>query len=107
MPRGGKRPGAGVKPTWKNGRTKTIRVPIAIAEDVLKLARELDEAGYIESDTGSKVLDLSGITVPEIKGRKFVFLSDLVKSGYEVKPKKLADRVIDEIYKNQLAKYDF
>lgn len=107
MSRGGKREGAGGKPTWKNGKTKTIRVPIAIAEEVLKLAKELDEKGYIESDTESKVLDLSRITTPEIRGRKFVFLSDLVKSGHELKPKKLADRVIDEIYKNQLAKYDF
>lgn len=91
MPRGGKRPGAGVKPTWKNGRTKTIRVPIAIAEDVLKLARELDDKGFIEHGTESKVLDLSEITIPEIRGKRFVFLSDLLMSGYEIYPIKWAE----------------
>lgn len=91
MPRGGKRPGAGVKPTWKNGKTKTIRVPIAIAEDVLKLAKELDEKGFIESDTESKVLDLSGLIAPEIRGRRFVFLDDLLRTGYEIHPLKLAE----------------
>lgn len=93
MPRGGKRPGAGSKPTWKNGKTKTIRVPIAIAEEVLELAKELDEKGVIERDTDSKVLDLSGIIAPEIRGRRFVFLDDLLKAGYEIHPLKLAEVV--------------
>lgn len=102
MPRGGKRPGAGVKPTWKNGKTKTIRVPIAIAEDVLKLAKELDEKGFIESDTNSKVLSLSGITLPQIKGKTFVFLQDLIRAGYEIKPIRLAEKLIEEIYKEEI-----
>jgi hypothetical protein len=93
MPRGGKRPGAGSKPTWKNGKTKTIRVPIAIAEEVLRLAKELDDKGTIECDTDSKVLDLSGIIAPEIRGRRFVFLDDLLKIGYEIHPLKLAEVV--------------
>jgi len=104
MTRGGKRPGAGVKPTWKNGKTKTIRVPIAIAGQVLGLARELDEKGFIECDTVSKMVNLSGVAVSQLKGKTFVFLQDLIKEGYEIKPEKLADRVIDEIYKDQLAK---
>lgn len=86
MSRGGKRKGAGGKPTWKNGKTKTIRVPIVLAEEVLNYARELDEKGVIEDDTESKMLDLSGITVPEIRGRRFVFLSDLLRAGYEIHP---------------------
>ena len=107
MSRGGKRPGAGGKPTWKHGKTKTIRVPIALADEVISFARELDEKGIIEHDTDSKMIDLSGITVSQIRGKSFVFLSDLVKSGYYVKPEKLAERVIDEVYKEQLAGYDF
>jgi hypothetical protein len=91
MSRGGKREGAGGKPTWKNGKTKTIRVPVVLAEEILRIARELDEKGVIEHDTESKVLDLSGITVPEIRGKRFVFLSDLVRSGYEVYPLKWAE----------------
>ena len=46
MPRGGKRPGAGVKPTWKHGKTKTIRVPVALAEQILEFARKLDIGNY-------------------------------------------------------------
>ncbi len=99
MPRGGKREGAGGKPTWKNGKTKTIRVPVVLAEEVLRIARELDEKGTIEHDTESKVLNLSGIIVPEIRSRRFVFLSDLLKVGYEIYPLKLADIVRAEILK--------
>lgn len=29
---------------WRNGATKTIRVPIVLAEQVIALARELDES---------------------------------------------------------------
>jgi hypothetical protein len=97
MPRGGKREGAGGKPTWKNGKTKTIRVPVVLAEEILRMARELDETGVIERDTESKVLDLSGITVPEIRGRRFVFLSDLLMSGYEIHPLKWAESARAEL----------
>lgn len=97
MPRGGKREGAGGKPTWKNGKTKTIRVPIVLAEEILRIARELDEKGVIERETRSKVLDLSGITVPEIRGKRFVFLSDLVRLGYEIHPLKLAEVIRAEL----------
>jgi hypothetical protein len=102
MPRGGKREGAGGKPTWKSGKTKTIRVPIVLAEEVLKIARELDEKGFIERDTDSEVLNLSGITVSQIRGKSFVFLQDLVGRGYEIKPDKLAEKVISEIYKEEI-----
>lgn len=91
MPRGGKREGAGGKPTWKNGKTKTIRVPIVLAEEILRIAKELDDKGVIERDTESKVIDLSEITVPEIRGKRFVFLSDLLKIGYELHPLKWAE----------------
>lgn len=39
---GGVRPGQGLKPTWKSGKTRTIRVPIALADEVLAYARALD-----------------------------------------------------------------
>ncbi|MEO8893285.1 MAG: hypothetical protein ABI417_17480 [Coleofasciculaceae cyanobacterium] len=91
MPRGGKREGSGLRSTWKNGKTRTIRVPIALAKDILKLARELDDKGFIESVTESKMIDLTGIIVPEIRGKRFVFLSDLLLSGYEIHPFKWAE----------------
>jgi hypothetical protein len=102
MPRGGKREGAGGKPTWKNGKTKTIRVPIALADEILRFAKELDVNGFIDADTESKVINLSGISVAQIKGKSFVFLGDLVRVGYEIKPDKLAEKVILEIYKDEI-----
>ena len=40
--RGGARPGSGPKPSWKLGKTKAIRVPTAIADAVLAIARRMD-----------------------------------------------------------------
>lgn len=43
---GGARPGAGnpeFKPKWKSGKTTVIRVPEAIASEVLTVARQIDE----------------------------------------------------------------
>lgn len=31
------------KPQWRNGITKTIRVPVILADKILEYARELDE----------------------------------------------------------------
>ena len=45
MPRGGAREGAGRESAWNNGKTKTIRVPEALADRVLKYARQLDSEG--------------------------------------------------------------
>lgn len=42
MPRGGLK-STSWKPTWKHGATKTIRVPIALADRVLSIAKALDE----------------------------------------------------------------
>lgn len=36
------------KPKWRNGKTRTIRVPIAIAEEVLEVARAIDEGKIVE-----------------------------------------------------------
>ena len=54
MPRGGARPNSGPPPSWKHGRTTTIRVPRALAVQIVQLARQLDE-GKLEYDTGSKI----------------------------------------------------
>jgi hypothetical protein len=97
MPRGGYRVGAGGKPTWKHGKTKTIRVPTALADEVLRFARDLDEEGITERVTESKVLDLSGLVIPEIRGRRFVFLSDLLRAGYKIEPLKLVETVRAEL----------
>ena len=54
MPRGGARPNSGPPPSWKHGRTTTIRVPRSLAGQIVQLARRLDE-GKLELDTGSKI----------------------------------------------------
>jgi len=42
------------KPTWNNGTTRTIRVPIALADQTLKHARALDEGLEISVTTDTK-----------------------------------------------------
>lgn len=58
MPRGGYHPNAerwGRKSAWKNASvTKTIRVPEALADQVLDLAHRLDEGEDIDCDTKAK-----------------------------------------------------
>jgi len=119
MPRGGVRSNSGAKGKWKHGKTKLIRVPEELADKILEYAHKLDENAKIESETESKtdsslgldsvmeskVLDLSGISVATLKERTFVFLDNLLKSGYVLKPDALNDRVLTEIYKNSLKAY--
>jgi hypothetical protein len=62
MPRGGCRYGSGRKSTWKSGcrfeETKLIRVPSAIADELLDIAHWLDSGGTFEKVTKSKTLRL-------------------------------------------------
>jgi len=94
MPRGGKRDGAGGKPTWIHGKTKTIRVPEVLAVRIADLARSLDEGRIIDDVTKSKYIDLTGISVKFVDGDPVVYIDDLLKSGYTVKPITLVDRVL-------------
>jgi hypothetical protein len=93
MPRGGKREGSGPKSNWKNGKTKTIRVPISLADDILNIARRLDEQGSVEFSGFTQVIDLSSINIPTIRGKSFVFLEELMKLGYEIEPLDLVEKV--------------
>lgn len=98
MPRGGKREGAGGKSSWKYGKTKVIRVPEVMAEKILEIARFIDSSNSFdvvilsnnESVTESKVIDLSGITVRAFPNGSGVYLADLIRAGYELKPDALA-----------------
>jgi hypothetical protein len=100
MARGGIRPGAGGQFKWKHGKTKTIRVPEVLADQILELAKKLDEGiNTIDHDTRSKVLDLSGISVRHHNGIIAVYLEDLVKAGYEILPEKVSQLVEARIQK--------
>lgn len=49
MPRGGARENSGRKPKWNLGATKAIRIPVAIADTILEIARRIDEGENPES----------------------------------------------------------
>jgi hypothetical protein len=98
MARGGKREGSGSKSVWKNSKTKVVRVPDVLADKILEIARLLDSELSLEgvtlskddSVTQSKVIDLSGVTVRLFSNGSGVYLADLVKAGYILKPDNLA-----------------
>src|SRR4028118_1785804 len=41
--RGGARPGAGGGGRWKHGRTKLVRLPVALVDKILTVARYMDQ----------------------------------------------------------------
>lgn len=94
MPRGGSRVGAGGKSTWRTGRTKTVRVPEVLAERILQIARILDEEGALEltggnTETRSKVIDLSGVSIHAHQRGPAIYLADLLKAGFQIRPERL------------------
>ena len=110
MPRGGYRKGAGGKPTWQHGKTKVVRVPEALADKILEIARILDGGVSLvdvteskdEVVTLSKAIDLSGISVRAFRGGPGVYLADLIAAGYEIRPEKLAQSVrVQPSYSNK------
>lgn len=109
MPRGGKREGAGGISTWKHGKTKTIRVPVSLADKVLAVARWMDDPSdaidpvstSIVPVTESKTLDLSRVSVTHVNGEIAVKLEDLVALGYTLRPKALAEMVNARIRRKQ------
>ncbi|MDJ0899722.1 MAG: hypothetical protein QNJ55_13015 [Xenococcus sp. MO_188.B8] len=44
-------------PKWRSGKTKTIRVPIAIADQVLEVARKIDNDEAFNTDTSESSFD--------------------------------------------------
>jgi hypothetical protein len=41
--RGGARPGAGGGGRWKHGKTKLVRLPVALLDEILEVARYMDQ----------------------------------------------------------------
>lgn len=112
MGRGGARSNSGAKGKWKHGKTKSIRVPEELADQILEFAHKLDESVNIEivteskinysltsdSVTDSKTLNLSGVSIRICNGKSAVLLEDLVKIGYNLYPERLG-----QIFKNVVA----
>jgi hypothetical protein len=97
MARGGRREGSGGRPSWKNGKTKPVRVPVVLADKILEIARVLDEEGLSDSVTESKILDLTGIAIYSSANGPVVRLTDLVRAGYEIQPERLARSLKDRV----------
>jgi hypothetical protein len=51
--RGGQRKGAGRKSTWQHRETCLLRVPVAIANELMQIAHKLDRGEILEFDTNS------------------------------------------------------
>lgn len=97
MPRGGYRVGSGGRPTWKHGKTRTVRIPEALIDKVLEIARLLDEGNFSDSETASKVIDLSGVAILRSNDGPVVRLADLLKAGYEIKPERLVRNIKPDV----------
>lgn len=102
MSKGGSRNNAGAKSTWLHGKTKTIRVPIDLADRLMEIARELDEGKAIETektpsnkpDTESeKVINLAGVRLRQHEGVLVIRLEDLAKAGYKILPQQISEMV--------------
>ena len=97
MARGGFREGSGGKPKWIHGKTTVIRIPEALSDEVLRIAKLLDEGKTVDDVTKAKYLDLSGVLVRTVDGALAVFLEDLLKANFKIRPIELVDRVRKEI----------
>jgi len=85
--RGGYREGAGRHYSWNHGETKSVRIPIALADRVVEIAKKLDRQEVIDYDTNS--IDLSKVKVYKLHGRDVVRLEDLRQLGVNIAPKLL------------------
>lgn len=112
MSRGGRREGAGGKPTWNAGKTKPVRVPEALAEKILEIARIIDEG---RDPSSADVIDLTGIAVLQSKYGPVIRLSDLIRVGYRIKPDSLVrnlkvqltrDSEIEDLLEEALDEYE-
>ena len=93
MGRGGYREGAGGKPKWIHGKTKTIRVPEALADKILEIAQILDEGGVTDHVTESNVINLSGVSIHSFDKGSVVYVADLIAAGYTLKPDRLVHSI--------------
>lgn len=97
MPRGGYREGAGAKAKWIHGKTTVVRVPESLVDEVLRVAHLLDEGKTVDDIKKSKYIDLSGISIRLVEGRPAIFLEDLLRSNFKIRPVELVDRVRKQI----------
>lgn len=83
--RGGRRQGAGRKATWQTGETQTIRVPVALKDELLDIGKHLDR--------GDEIYD--GRTCTEL--RQLVRRWEMKCEGNEGEEWQLVRQLLDEI----------
>ena len=102
MSKGEQRQGSRSKPGWKHGKTKVIRVPEALADQIIEYARKLDEGQIVEDNVKQitpilKIVDLSGVKLSSVSGQMGVKLSDLIDKGYRLLPDHLNQIVVNAL----------
>ena len=61
---------------------------------------------YNENINDEKLIDLTGIDTININGSICIKVKDLIMKGYLIEPNKLNDKIIQEIYIEQLKDHD-
>lgn len=97
MKHGGSRYGAGRKSQWICGKTVVVRVPEVLSSEVLRIAHLLDEGKEVDDITQARYLDLTGVPVRYVQGNPVVYVEDLLKKGFRVRPLKLVDNIRKKI----------
>jgi antitoxin component of MazEF toxin-antitoxin module len=78
---GGQRPGAGNKFKWNSGETKAVRIPIAIADEVLEAAKAIDAGKHLVADD---CVTHSSATRVDDEARYFATLEGLEAANHKL-----------------------
>ncbi len=76
---GGRREGAGRKPSWKSGPCKPVKLPVALVDEVMKYARRLD--------AGEAKPAIAAAAEPGEKDARWAQVSQLVDEKQELQRK--------------------
>jgi hypothetical protein len=81
-------------PTWKHGKTKTIRVPISLAEQIFEYAKKIDTD---EANTASQLIVESnqGNLLPVIEMLEYV--STAKRNNFSVEHRSKLSKAIDTL----------
>lgn len=88
--------------SWIHGETQQIVVPIALSEQILTIARMLDQGESLERLVRSRTIDFSGIPIKYLKDGPAVYLKDLLKAGYKIRPLSLVNKLRKDIDRGKI-----
>lgn len=66
---------------WRNGATRTIRVPITLADQILEYAHNLDEAVTQENRAKSSYAIANQVTIPHDTLTQVINLLELIENS--------------------------